>query len=60
LQLTPLAIKDYNRGRNYLSDLANREGVPVFEEVKEAIECVIQRCQQQQQQQQIQSQPQQR
>lgn len=50
LQLTPSAIKDYNRGRNYLSDLANREGVPVFDEVHEAVECAIQRCQQQLQQ----------
>lgn len=46
-QLSAVAIKDYNRGRNYLSDLANREGIPVFEEVKEAVECAIQRCQQQ-------------
>ena len=40
-----MALKDYNRGRSYLSDLANREGIPVFGEVKEAVECVIQRCQ---------------
>lgn len=31
--LSAAAIKDYNRGRNYLSDLANREGIPVFAEV---------------------------
>ena len=31
--LSPAAIKDYNRGRNYLSDMANREGFPVFAEV---------------------------
>jgi hypothetical protein len=24
--------------------LANREGIPVFDEVKEAVECAIQRC----------------
>ena len=47
--LTAMAIKDYNRGRNYLSDLANREGVPVFDEISEAVQCAIQRCQQQQQ-----------
>ena len=46
-QLSSFAIKDYNRGRNYLSDLANREGIPVFDEVKEAVECAIQRCRQQ-------------
>ncbi len=38
------ALKDYNRGRAYLSDIANREGVPVFEEVAEAIECILQKC----------------
>lgn len=47
MQLSAYAIKDYNRGRNYLSDLANREGIPVFDEVKEAVECAIQRCHQQ-------------
>jgi len=43
-ELTKLAIKDYNRGRTYLSEYANREGIPIFEEVKEALECVIQKC----------------
>jgi len=43
-KVTKLAVKDYNRGRSYLSDFANREGVPVFDEVQEAIECVIQKC----------------
>jgi hypothetical protein len=37
-------VKDYNRGRVYLNDLARREGVPVFEEVKEAVDCAIQKC----------------
>lgn len=46
-RLSAFAIKDYNRGRNYLSDLANREGIPVFDEIKEAVECAIQRCHQQ-------------
>ena len=41
---TALAIKDYNRGRSYLSDLANREGIPVHDEITEAVECVIQKC----------------
>ncbi|XP_037078950.1 uncharacterized protein LOC119099953 [Pollicipes pollicipes] len=42
-KLTPTAIKDYNRGRSYLSDLATRRGVPVFEAVAEAVQCVVQR-----------------
>ncbi len=43
-KLSKMAWKDYNRGRTYLSDIANREGVPVFEEVSEAIDCILQRC----------------
>ena len=42
--LSPQALKDYNRGRKYLSDIANREGVPVFENIKEALDCVVQKC----------------
>jgi len=42
--VTKLAIKDYNRGRSYLSDFANREGVPVFDAINEALECVIAKC----------------
>jgi len=42
--LSKAAVKDYNRGRAYLSDFANREGVPVFDEVQEALECVIHKC----------------
>lgn len=42
--LSKAAFKDYNRGRSYLSDFANREGVPVFEEIHEAIECILQKC----------------
>lgn len=42
--LSKAALKDYNRGRSYLSDMANREGVPVFEDIHEAIECVLQKC----------------
>ncbi|XP_043207136.1 uncharacterized protein LOC122373284 isoform X2 [Amphibalanus amphitrite] len=37
-KLSPTAIKDYNRGRSYLSDLASRKGVPVFETVAEAVQ----------------------
>jgi len=42
--ISKTAVKDYNRGRSYLSDFANREGVPVFEEIQEALECVISKC----------------
>jgi len=42
--LSPQALKDYNRGRKYLSDIANREGVPVFENITEALDCVVQKC----------------
>jgi len=42
--LSPQAIKDYNRGRTYLSDYANREGIPVFDELTEALQCVIDKC----------------
>ena len=42
--MSKAAVKDYNRGRAYLSDFANREGVPVFDEVLEALDCVIQKC----------------
>jgi len=42
--LSSQAIKDYNRGRTYLSDYANREGVPVFDELSEALQCVIDKC----------------
>lgn len=38
------ALKDYNRGRAYLSDFANRDQVPVFEKINEAVECVVQKC----------------
>jgi len=41
LQLSPCAVKDYNRGRDYLCDLASREGVPLFESIEEAISCVV-------------------
>lgn len=42
--LTKQALKDYNRGRSYLSDIANREGVPVFDNICEALDCVVQKC----------------
>ncbi|XP_059484260.1 uncharacterized protein LOC132201798 isoform X6 [Neocloeon triangulifer] len=43
-KLSKQAIKDYNRGRMYLSDLANRDGVPVFENVTEAVQCAVTKC----------------
>jgi hypothetical protein len=43
-KLSKHALKDYNRGRKYLSDIANREGVPVFENIPEALDCVVQKC----------------
>lgn len=41
--MTPSAIKDYNRGRTYLSDLAKRQNIPVFSEIKEALDCAIEK-----------------
>ena len=42
-QLTDYAVKDYNRARTYLGDLANRDGIPVFNDINEAVDCVIDR-----------------
>ncbi|CAD7085714.1 unnamed protein product [Hermetia illucens] len=42
-RLTPAAIKDYNRGRSYLIDLAKRQGVPVFNDIKSALECTVEK-----------------
>ena len=41
--LSAKAIKDYNRARCYLGDIANREGVPVFVNIDEAVQCAIER-----------------
>lgn len=43
-QLSPLAVKDYNRGRDYLMDQANKDGIPVFINIQEAVDCVINKC----------------
>lgn len=43
-KLTDLAVKDYNRGRMYLSDLATRSGVPVFSDISEAVLCAAGKC----------------
>lgn len=42
-QLTPAAVKDYNRGRAYLIDLAKRQGIPVFNDLKPSVECAIEK-----------------
>ncbi|CAH1101811.1 unnamed protein product [Psylliodes chrysocephalus] len=42
--LTKNAIKDYNRARVYLTDLANRKQIPVFEYITKAVECAIEMC----------------
>ncbi|XP_065358274.1 uncharacterized protein raw isoform X3 [Calliphora vicina] len=44
-KLTSTAIKDYNRGRSYLIDLAKRQGVPVFNDIKAALECTVEKIQ---------------
>ena len=44
-QLTATALKDYNRGRAYLGDMASREGVPQFEDVAQATQCAIRQAQ---------------
>ncbi|KAJ8734728.1 hypothetical protein PYW08_013978 [Mythimna loreyi] len=38
-----VAVKDYNRGRHYLSDLARRSGVAVFDNVDAAMACAVSR-----------------
>ncbi|KAJ8917164.1 hypothetical protein NQ315_012656 [Exocentrus adspersus] len=42
--LTKNAVKDYNRARVYITDLARRKQLPVFESITEAAECAIERC----------------
>ncbi|KAI1290365.1 hypothetical protein HDE_08059 [Halotydeus destructor] len=43
-KLTAQAIKDYNRGRVYLADLATRAGILVYNDVREAIRAAIHKC----------------
>lgn len=43
-QLSKQAIKDYNRGRIYLTDLAKRKQIPVFENITEAVNSAISKC----------------
>ena len=40
-KLSNNAIRDYNRSRKYLSDIATRESVPVFESINEAVTAAI-------------------
>ena len=40
-ELTDCAFKDYSRGREYLSDMASREGVSVFENVTDSLEFIV-------------------
>ncbi|XP_060079047.1 uncharacterized protein LOC132558496 [Ylistrum balloti] len=39
--LTECAMKDYQRGRAYLIDLASREGIQLFDDITEAVLCAI-------------------
>ena len=39
--MTDRARKDYNRGRAYLADIANQHGVPIFDDVVDAVRCAI-------------------
>ncbi|KAK3087781.1 hypothetical protein FSP39_010521, partial [Pinctada imbricata] len=39
--ISEFAQRDYSRGRSYLTDLASREGVPIFDNIIEAVECAI-------------------
>lgn len=43
--MTVAAIKDYNRGRSYLIDLAKRQGVPVFTDIQAALQCTVAKVQ---------------
>ncbi|XP_012938395.1 uncharacterized protein LOC101846735 [Aplysia californica] len=40
-QMTEAALKDYSRSREYLSDMASREGAPVFENVNDSLESIV-------------------
>ncbi|XP_072176894.1 uncharacterized protein [Diadema setosum] len=51
-KLTPRAVKDYNRGRQYLADVASRERVPVFSDVTEATNALVARIKRDREQEQ--------
>nr|XP_029709941.1 uncharacterized protein LOC109403689 isoform X2 [Aedes albopictus] len=42
-QLSSSAIKDYNRGRAYLIDLAKRQNIPVYSNIEDALESAIEK-----------------
>ncbi|XP_044758035.1 uncharacterized protein LOC123316119 isoform X2 [Coccinella septempunctata] len=42
--LSDQAVKDYNRGRAYLTDLARRKNVPMFRQIDEAVVTAINLC----------------
>ena len=35
-------MRDYNRARCYLADLAEREGVPLYEDIGESVDALAQ------------------
>lgn len=39
--LSPTGLKDYNRGRTYLLDYANRQNVPVAHTIEDAVDRVL-------------------
>lgn len=45
LQLSRHALKDYNRGRSYLTDQAKKDGIPVFSDIQEAVDCAVAKAQ---------------
>ncbi|XP_055643385.1 uncharacterized protein LOC129779751 [Toxorhynchites rutilus septentrionalis] len=42
-KLSDSALKDYNRGRAYLVDLAKRHGIPVFNDINTALKCALEK-----------------
>ncbi|XP_013402305.1 uncharacterized protein LOC106167944 [Lingula anatina] len=45
ISLSRGAVKDYNRSRMYLADLAAREGIPVFSSIEEAAKHAVEKVQ---------------
>lgn len=43
LQLSSSAIKDYNRGRAYLIDLAKRQNIPVYSNIEDALKSAVEK-----------------
>lgn len=43
-QLTATALKDYNRGRQYLMDMAKRQRIPVYDDIQAATECAVEKA----------------